>query len=207
MAEQMDTTFRKVLSQVSQADLVRLLPWFLSVTAKSGAGPTCSVSEALTSITTSELEGTTAPASTRSPACRVSTPPVPPASDILAASTPVGQPFFALTLSLKHKKWDHSAGSTPDGQSGKRANAGNGEGSISSGCSTLPIQLAASLSPKQPEPDPINLPSSPVKAAVNPNDRLAVEASGSTIDHDRDSLVGVSGDDADQSGNELRFDQ
>ena len=43
MAEQMDTTFREVLSQMSQADLVRLLPWYLSVTAKSGAALTCSV--------------------------------------------------------------------------------------------------------------------------------------------------------------------
>ena len=55
MAEQMDAPFTEVLSQVSQADLMRLLPWFLSATAKSGADPTCSVSKALTSITTSEL--------------------------------------------------------------------------------------------------------------------------------------------------------
>ena len=48
--EQVDTTFKEVLSQMSQADLVRLLPWFLSVTASSHAGPTHSVSEALTTI-------------------------------------------------------------------------------------------------------------------------------------------------------------
>ena len=56
LAEEMDTTFREVLSQISQADLVRLFPWFLSTTAKSSTGPICSVSEALTAITTSELE-------------------------------------------------------------------------------------------------------------------------------------------------------
>ena len=33
MAEQMDTTFREVLSQMSQADVVRPLPWFLSAAA------------------------------------------------------------------------------------------------------------------------------------------------------------------------------
>ena len=55
MAEQMDTTSRGVLSQLSQANSVRLLPWFLSTAAQSGAGPICSVSKALTS----ELQGTT----------------------------------------------------------------------------------------------------------------------------------------------------
>ena len=33
MAEQMDTTFREVLSQMIQSDVVRLLPWFLSAAA------------------------------------------------------------------------------------------------------------------------------------------------------------------------------
>ena len=50
MAEQMDTTFREVLSQMSQANLARLLPWFLSAAAKSSVGPMHSVSEALTAI-------------------------------------------------------------------------------------------------------------------------------------------------------------
>ena len=100
---------------MSQANLVRLLPWFLSATAKSGAGPTCLVSEALTSVTTSELEGTTALASISSPAHRVSTqPPVPPTLDIPATGTQVGQLFFTLTLNIKHKKWDCSSGSTPE---------------------------------------------------------------------------------------------
>ena len=204
MAEQMNTTFREVLSQMNQANLVRLLPWFLSTTAKSGAGPAHSVSEALTAITTSELKGTTAPASTEQPStCRVSTlPPVLQTSDILATSTPVGHPFFTLALGLKHKEWDCTPGSTPEGQSSKRACTGTEEGNVSSGCSTLPIQLVASHSPKQLEPELINLPSSPVKAAANPDDRLAVEASGSTVDHDRDSAVEVSRDDTNQSGDE-----
>ena len=90
MAEQMDTNFREVLSQMSQANLVRLLPQFLSTAAKSIAGPTCSVSEALTSATTSELEGTAASVSMSSPACGVnSLPPAPPTSDIPGTGTPV----------------------------------------------------------------------------------------------------------------------
>ena len=202
-AEQMDTTFREVLSQMSQADLVKFLPWFLSATAKYATGPTCSVSEALTSITTSELKGTTALASMSSPAHRVSTLLlVPPASNIPAASTPVWQPFFTLALCLKCMKGDCSPGSTPEGQSGKRACTGTVEGSISSGHSTLPIQLVASHSSEQPEPELINLPSSPVKVATDSDDRLAAEASGSTTVCDRDSVVEVSGDDANQSGDE-----
>ena len=137
-----------------------------------------------------------------SPACRVSTPPpVPPASDILAAGTPVGKLFFTLSFGLKQKKWDCSPASTPEGQNGKGACTGTDEGGISSGHSTLPIQLVASHSPKQPWPELVNLPSSPVKVATNPNDRLATEALGSTTDSDRDSVVEVSRDDADQSGN------
>ena len=149
MVEQMDTTFREVLSQMSQANLVKLLWWFLSATAKSGAGPTHSVNEALTAIITLGLEGTTAPASISSPAHHVSTrPPFLPASDIPAVGTPIKHPFFALTLSLKHKQWECSPGSRPEGQSGKKAHAGTKEGSISSGHSTLPIQPVASHSPE-----------------------------------------------------------
>ena len=199
----MDTIFMEVLSQIGQADLVRFLPWFLSAAVKSGADFTCSVSDTFTSITTSELKGITALASTSSPAHRVSTPPpFLPASDILAASTPVGQPLFTLNLGLKCKKWDHSPSRTLEGQRSKRDHTGTEEGIISSGCSTPPIQFPAGWvelhSSKQPEL--INLPSSPVKAAADPNDRLVLKALGSTIDHDRDSVVKVSGDDADQSG-------
>ena len=199
----MDTTFREVLSQMSQTDSVRLLLWFLSAAAMSGAGPTCSVSEVLTSVTTSELAGIIALVSMSSPACRVSTlPPVPLASDIPAAGTPVGQPFFAHNFALKCKEWNCSPSSTPEGQSCKRSCVGTEEGSVSYGQSTPPIQLVASHSPKQLEPKVINLPSNPVKAATSLSDRLAVEALVSTRDHDRDSVVEVSGDDANQSGDE-----
>ena len=92
--------------------------------------------------------------------------------------------------------------SIPEGHSGKIAGAGTKEGSISSGCSTPPIQLVAIHSPKCLEPGLINLPSSPVKDLADPSDRLAVEASGSIIDHDRDSTVEVGGNNAGQSGNE-----
>ena len=92
--------------------------------------------------------------------------------------------------------------STLEGQSGKRAHVGTNGGSISCGHSTPHNQPVASYSPKQLEPEPVNLPSSLVKAAADSDDRLAMEAAGSTIDCDRDSLVEVSKDDADQSGNE-----
>ena len=48
LAEQGYTTFNEVLSQVSQADLARLLTWFLSTTANPGAVPIYSVSGTLT---------------------------------------------------------------------------------------------------------------------------------------------------------------
>ena len=121
----MDTMFRMVLSQMSQANSARLLPWFLPTAAKSSTGPTCSVSEALISVTTSELEGTTAPASMSSP---------------------------ALTLGLKCKKWDCSPGTTPEGQSGKRDHADTKEGSVSSEHSTPSIQPKSGdrVQPKAP---------------------------------------------------------
>ena len=199
----MDTTLWEVLSQMSQVDSERLLAWFLSTAAKSSAGPTCSVSEALTSISTLELEGTTSLASISSPVHTFSTlPAVPLAFDIPAADTPVGQLFFTLTLGLKHKKWDCFPSSTPEGQSSKRVHACTEEDRVNSGCSTLPIQPVASHSSKCLEPELINLPSSPVKFTTDPNNRLAVEALGSTIDCDRDSVVEDSEDDADQNSNE-----
>ena len=48
--EQVDTTLREILSQMSQADWVRLLPWFLCATAHPGTGPLHYVSEALTTV-------------------------------------------------------------------------------------------------------------------------------------------------------------
>ena len=77
------------------------------------------------------------------------------------------------------------------------AHAGTKEGSISSGHSASPIQPVASHSPKQLEPELFNLPSSPVKVVTNPDDRLAVKASESTLDCDRVSVVEVSRDDTD----------
>ena len=77
IAEQGDTTFREVLSQVSQANLVRLLPWFLFTAANPGAVPICCVSETLTTImqpgvdapvdTSSEFESSQAQASMSNP--------------------------------------------------------------------------------------------------------------------------------------------
>ena len=110
-----------------------------------------------------------------------------PISDIQADGTPVGHKFFTLALGLKYKNQDHSTGSTPEGQSGPYCTE---ESSISSGCSTLPIQLVASHNLEQPGPELINLPSNPVKAAADPNERLAAKATGSTVDHDRYSAVG-----------------
>ena len=106
MTEQMDTTFREVLSHMNQADSVRLLPWFLSTAAKSGAGPTCSVSEAITSITTSKLEGTTALASMSSPICRVSTSP--PVQSLLQTSQGCSGPRWQVDcrgLREHHRLW------------------------------------------------------------------------------------------------------
>ena len=54
-------------------------------------------------------------------------------------------------------------------------------------------------------------PSSPAKGAVDSDDGVAVEASGSTSDHDRDSARGISEDEANQgvqepdSGSELQM--
>ena len=133
MAEQVNTTFKEVLSQISQAHLVRLLPWFLSATTSPGAGPVCSVIEALTTVmqpkadasvynTTWEFKGSTAPASMSSPACQANTPPPPdlPMLDILVACTPIGSPLFKLAISPEHKKQNCSPDSTLDDQGGKR---------------------------------------------------------------------------------------
>ena len=79
MAEQVDTTFREVLYQMSQVNLVRLLPWVLFTVANPITGPVCSMSEALASDmqpivdapagdTNPVFEGSLAPASTSSPA-------------------------------------------------------------------------------------------------------------------------------------------
>ena len=92
--EQMDTIFREVFSQLSQADSVRLLPCIIFASAKSGVDLAQSVSEALTTTmqprvdipmdTAPELKGTTGPSIHKKP-------------------------------SLKHKKWDCPACSTQRG--------------------------------------------------------------------------------------------
>ena len=105
----MDTTFREVLSQLSQADLVRLLPCFPSASAKPSMDITHMVSETLTTVmqqrvdapmdTPPEPEGTTALVFMSSPVCRAITPPQAfPIPDILATGTPAGQPFLHLPL-------------------------------------------------------------------------------------------------------------
>ena len=190
MAEQVNTTIREVLPQMSQADLVRLLPWFLSIVASSSAGPKCSVSEALAAImqpradapmedTTPEFEGTTALVSISSPTHWASTLStlVLPMLDI-----PVRHLFFMLAIGPKHKKWDHSPRTTPEGQSRKRAYAGTEEASISSRHSTPLIQPGTSHSPDQPEPKLSDLPSSQIKAVTNSNDGMAAEPLMSTIE-------------------------
>ena len=68
---------------MSKANLVRLLPCCLSTTAMSGAGPACSVSEALTVIMPYQVS---------------TPPPVLPVSNIPATSTPVGPQFLAHHL-------------------------------------------------------------------------------------------------------------
>ena len=78
-AQQVDTTFREVLPQMSQANSVRLLPWFLSAAANPCTGPVCSVTEVLTTVaqpgadvpadnTTLGFEGSMVPASMTSAA-------------------------------------------------------------------------------------------------------------------------------------------
>ena len=79
MDKQVDTTFREVLSQMRQGDLVMLLPRFLSTTANPSTGPVCFISEALASVAqlrvdapagniTPGFEGSPVPASMNSPA-------------------------------------------------------------------------------------------------------------------------------------------
>ena len=78
MTRRIDNTFREVLSQVSQADSMRILPWFLSTAANPRTDQVHSVKEALTAVvlsrmdapvddTTPEFESSQAPAPRRSP--------------------------------------------------------------------------------------------------------------------------------------------
>ena len=119
---------RNVLSQMSQDNSARLLPWFLSTAANPSAGAIHSLSEAHAIVvqtragapandTTPKFKGSQAPIVMSSPTHPGSTPPplVLSMSDIPAAITPVGQSFFMLPVSPKHKKWGHFANDAPDG--------------------------------------------------------------------------------------------
>ena len=116
-------------------------------------------------------------------------------SDIQASSTAVKIPTLMLTIGPKLPKHTHSPNTTPDDQHGKRAHAGTKRANISNKHGLPPIQPksdnaaqpktrssktapAASYSSDYPEPELINLPSSPVKGDANPNDGVVIEASG-----------------------------
>ena len=58
----------------------------------------------------------------------------------------------------------------------------------------------------QPILELFNPSSSPVKGDAYPSNGLVVEASGSTRDHNRDSVMVISGDKADQSADESDSD-
>ena len=64
-------------------------------------------------------------------------------------------------------------------------------------------ELATALNP---EPEVINLPSSPFKGDADPDHGMVVEALGSTGDHDRDSTRDISEDEADQGIEESDLD-
>ena len=116
MAEWMDATFKEVLSHMGQADLVRLLPCFLSTVASPCIGPRHPVNKAFTSImptgmaattgsSTMESEDTTTQASPSSLACWASTlSPVLNVFGILAVSTLINHSLFALALGLRSMK-------------------------------------------------------------------------------------------------------
>ena len=194
---------------MDQANSVRLLPWFLSTVANPEAGPVHSLREALTTVvhlrmdapagnTAPQFKSSQAPPSTSSPVHLVSTlPPLAlPVLDIPAAGTLVGHPFFVLTIDPRHKKQDHSPDGTPNDWCGKRAHAETTGANASSKCifsSTQPktnngAQAGTSSSSDHLGPE-INDPlSSPAKGTANPDDGVAVEVSGRTGDHDRDSM-------------------
>ena len=137
--EQFATTFRKVLSQVSPVDLVRLLTWFFSPTNSSGAVPACSMDDMLTtalqwrtkaladdatpgSESSHAPPSTASPASTNNQACWVCTPPLAlPMSNIQASGTPLGFSFLMLVIGTQSKKQDCFADSVSDDQCEKRA--------------------------------------------------------------------------------------
>ena len=149
-----------------------------------------------------------------------------PMSDIKASSIPVGLSSLALTIGPKLKKCDCSSDSAPEDQHDKRAHieprkptktsmsavgclspvhpkSDNGVQPKTGGSKTV---LAATHNSDQPKLELMNPPSSPVKGDTDPNDRAVVEASESTGDYDRDSIVGVIEEDADHGDDESDSD-
>ena len=220
MTEQVDITFREVLYQMGQVNLVRVPPWFLSIATKPRVDLICPVMQqrvdASVADTTPEIKGSQAPTSTSSPDYWANTlpPPVLPMSGIPTASTPVGQPFLALKLlpstgggtTLQQHTWQSIWQEGPHWDWWCQHQQGMQH-------SAYPVQnreqqtaLATSHSFDLLEPKLIDLPFSPVKDTTDPNDGVAEEASRSTGDCGRDSTLGVSESNTDQSGNESDSD-
>ena len=100
-------------------------------------------------------------------------------------------------LVTEHDKHDptHKHSNISRGCSLQHVQPGSGNGAQPKARSSR-TALAASHSPNQPRPEPIN-PTSPAKANA-----VAVEDSGCTGDWDRDSVMGASEDEADQNDDE-----
>ena len=151
MAEEVDATFHKVFSDISSANLVRLIPWCISTTTNHDVIPIHHLSEALTTTRQPGVdasvvtpvpgsEGSQALAPTRSPVHHSETPPPPilPLLDVPYISIlPVGHSLVRFLINPQHEKLDHSPKGAPDDQPGKRAHAETTEAKASSGCSTL----------------------------------------------------------------------
>ena len=122
------------------------------------------------------FEGSPAPVPMSSPASQASTlpPPMLPMSDIPVVGTPARQQFFALTVSLEHKKQGHPTDDAADDHMGKRADSGTEEANEVRSSETAP---ASRHSSDQPASEPLWPPSSPAKNGAVPNDGVAVEAS------------------------------
>ena len=117
MWEQLDTTFREALSQVSPANSVRLLTWLLSIADNPCAVPTCSMGEVLVATVQPWAEvppDDAGPGPESPPTFPLAASPVQacnpvlwahtlppqalPMSDIKASGTPVGVPSLMLTV-------------------------------------------------------------------------------------------------------------
>ena len=98
---EVDATFCEVFSNINSADLVRLIPWFISATDHPDVIPIHYLREALVTTMQPEVdslavaptpgsEGSQALAPTSSPAHHSETPPppIPPLSDVPYICTP-----------------------------------------------------------------------------------------------------------------------